>query len=182
VQRKRRNRGFTLVELGTVVVIVGVLATLAIVGYRKMMTSSQTAEATHMIQAIRAAQEAYRAEVGVYANIASSLDNFCPTRTTWPSKASWDPTCTAGTTMTWAALPVHVDGPVRFGYSTVAGRVGDPMPNAPSGMGQTPTFAEITNADWFVIAARGDMDGNGTFCTAVGASWTNDVFIDREGE
>jgi prepilin-type N-terminal cleavage/methylation domain-containing protein len=55
---KRHPRGFTLIEMMIVVVIVGVLAMLAVVGFRKLVQSSHVSEATNMVQNIRVAQEA----------------------------------------------------------------------------------------------------------------------------
>ncbi len=56
------SRGFTLVEMMIVVVIVSVLATLAVLGYRKIVQSAHVTEATSMVNNIRVAQEAYHAE------------------------------------------------------------------------------------------------------------------------
>ena len=121
-RRTRSSRGaFTLVELMVVVAIVGVLAVLAGVGYRKMVDSSHVTEASHMVQAIRVAQESYRAEVGRYADISSTT--LCPQNSpvaTPPSKikTAWNTACPSSGT-TWARLPVHTDGPVEFGLMLV---------------------------------------------------------------
>src|SRR5215472_2536496 len=72
-QRRLSERAFTLVELMIVVAIIAILAILALVGYRKMVSSSHTAEATHMVQAIRVAQESYRSETQQYANISTDI-------------------------------------------------------------------------------------------------------------
>lgn len=181
--RARRNaHGFTLIELMIVVVIVGILATLGVVGYRKMVNSAHTAEATHMVQAIRVAQESFRAETGSYAAVSTSLDGtLCPVSTIKPEKVPWNPDCSGGVGK-WSLLPLHVDGPVLFRYAVVSGRAGEDPPAAPSDMGTTPSFGGKTTQDWFVTAAKGDSDGNGAHCTVVGTSWTNSVFVDLEGE
>ena len=44
--RGSRSAGFTLVELMIVVVIVGVLAVLAVVGFRRLVSEAHTTEAT----------------------------------------------------------------------------------------------------------------------------------------
>src|SRR5271167_3607225 len=70
---RRASRGFTLVEMMIVVAIVGVLATLAVVGYRKLVQSSHVSEATNMVQNIRVAQEGYHSETQQYANISANF-------------------------------------------------------------------------------------------------------------
>jgi type IV pilus assembly protein PilA len=166
-----------------VVVIVGILATLAVVGYRKIVNSAHVGEATHMVQAIRVAQESFRAETGSYAAISTNLDGtLCPTNTIKAEKMPWDPTCNGGVGA-WSLLPLHVDGPVLFRYTTVAGRAGEDLPASPTPMGQPVSFGKTApTQDWFVAAAKGDADGNGAYCTVVGTSWSNALYVDREGE
>lgn len=178
--RLRRDAGFTLIELMIVVAIVAILSTLAVVGYRKLIMSSHTSEATHMIQGIRVAQETYHSETGSYAAISTSLDaTMCPAHAIQPSKVPWNPACSGGL-QAWSTLPVHSDGPVLFYYATMAGP-SSVTPTMPSGMAVTPTMTAITS-DWFTISAKADNDNDGTWCTVVGTSWTNDLYIDRDGE
>ena len=51
--RHSRTRGFTLVELLAVVAMIGVLSALAVVGFKKYMNSTRTADARSLIGAIR---------------------------------------------------------------------------------------------------------------------------------
>ena len=74
----RGSRGFTLIEMMIVVAIVGILATLAVVGYRKLIQSSHVSEATGMVQNIRVAQEGYHSETQQYANVSINLSSYYP--------------------------------------------------------------------------------------------------------
>ena len=69
------KRGFTLLELMTVVVIVGVLSTLAVYGVRKYVYSSKTTEAIHMIGSIKSAEESYKSETFNYVGRPGTIDD-----------------------------------------------------------------------------------------------------------
>src|SRR4051794_7699889 len=85
--------GFTLVELMIVVTIVGVLSVIAVVGYRKLTLSAKLTEANGVISAIRVAQEDYKIERGLYADIGLTP---CPSNGTTQAKFAWTPTCAGG--------------------------------------------------------------------------------------
>lgn len=190
VSSKRRfTRAFTLVELMIAVAIIAVLATLAVVGYRKLVNSSHTSEATHMIGAIRVAQETFHSETGQYANVSPGITvgSLYPlanapadTLTSWgmPCGVCADP-------QAWNRLPVHSDGPVRFGYATVAGVAGTapavPALTFESKVVNWPPANNITS-DWYIVTAMGDMDNNTIYCTMMGTSWDKQIFVDKEGE
>jgi type IV pilus assembly protein PilA len=179
----RGTRGFTLVELMIVVAIVGVLATLAVVGYRKLVQSSHVSEATGMVQNIRVAQEGYHSETQQYANVSTSLTSYYPAAPAYGIFTVWGAACGNCNAVSWSALPVHVDGPVTFGYATVAGGAGAAIPAAPN-VAVNPFPANVTT-DWYVVAADGDLDGqpNEPANTHVfGMSWSNQVVVDREGQ
>jgi type IV pilus assembly protein PilA len=164
------------VELAVVVTIVGVLAVLAVVGYRKLTLSAKVTEAKTMVSAIRIAQEDYKVERGVYANIGTG---WCPGTGMFVGKVGWDPACNGGAA-TWATLPVHVDGPVQFGYATVA-----PPAGVPATIGWVNTAAANLAKPWYVIMAQADLNGDGAGgiqTEVVGSSFDNNLYSRQEGE
>jgi len=182
---RSRSRGFTLVELAVVVTIIGILAVLAVAGYKRLVLSSHASEATEMVNAIKVAQESYHSETGQYANISAGLGlgNLYPQSTpTATTATAWGGACgTCSDPLAWQKFPVHASGPVRFGYATMAGTVAQALPTAPVASLTFPSNSQLTG-DWYVVSAMGDMDGNGVYCTVVGVSWQRDLFVDKEGE
>jgi len=184
---KGASRGFTLIEMMIVVVIVGVLATLAVVGYRKIVQSSHVSEATGMVQNIRVAQEAYKSETQQYANISSSLTDWWPQGAVGPTNGTqfaWQGgTCTCGQGYLWTDIPLHVDGPVLFGYATMAGTSATQPQATVTYKNATYPLAQNLTTDWYVVTAAADLDSNTSTATlVVGASWTNQITVVNEGQ
>jgi prepilin-type N-terminal cleavage/methylation domain-containing protein len=68
------RKGFTLVELAVVIVIIGVLAAFGVPRFLKSVERSKAAEAFQYLAAVRAAQERYVAKEGIYASATTALD------------------------------------------------------------------------------------------------------------
>jgi prepilin-type N-terminal cleavage/methylation domain-containing protein len=77
MKNERRPAGFTLIELLVVVLIVGVLAATAVPQYFKLVEKSKIAEAIHLLDAIRGAQDRYQSKYGAYCTgVLTSCPGF----------------------------------------------------------------------------------------------------------
>jgi type IV pilus assembly protein PilA len=176
-------RGFTLVELLVVVGMIGVLAALAIVGYRKWLMSARSAEPRGIIQQIRGEEESIRHETLGYLNCSSSLQNDWypntnPTTnlgTNWknPQHIEWP--C-------WSRMHISADAPTHFGYSVMAGAPGAAMPAANSNFANPPIWP-VPTEPWYVVEAGADRDNNGTWALFIGSSLKGqDIYFENETE
>ena len=71
---KKVRKGFTLVELAVVVVIIGVLAAFGVPRFLESVERSKASEAFGYLSAVRSAQERYQAREGTYASDIDDLD------------------------------------------------------------------------------------------------------------
>ena len=69
-----RKKGFTLLELIIVIIVIGILASIALPRYMRVAEKGRTTEAKSILSALRSAQVRYNAQYSVYADNASSLD------------------------------------------------------------------------------------------------------------
>jgi type IV pilus assembly protein PilA len=75
---RKARKGFTLVELAVVVVIIGVLAAFGVPRFLQSVERSKASEAIAYCSAVRTAQERYLARQGTYADQISKLDIQMP--------------------------------------------------------------------------------------------------------
>jgi type IV pilus assembly protein PilE len=64
------RKGFTLIELIIVVIIIGILATFAVPQYLKTLERAKGSKARHALGLIAQAEKMYRAENDTYVNVA----------------------------------------------------------------------------------------------------------------
>lgn len=183
-----------MIEVMIVVVIVGVLAVLGMIGYRRYVTSAHTAEATHLTGGIRAAQEAFKSEKGVYADVSADTSSLYPAVAPGSFKTEWGGACTncKGDPDAWKKLAVRPAGPVMYGYATVAGIGGadlsavPPPPKVPtmnpSAMPSGPGTTLAATDPFYVTIAWGDTDADGDPCVVMSYSTSNQLVIQSAGE
>lgn len=71
--KRARTEGFTLMELLIVVIIVGILASVALPQFAKMTRRARAAEATNIVGAILTAQWVYYQEAAVFTSALGDL-------------------------------------------------------------------------------------------------------------
>ena len=74
MSNQKVRKGFTLVELAVVIVIIGVLAAFGVPRFLKSVERTKASEAFAYLSAVRAAQERYVAKEGKYATAIGDLD------------------------------------------------------------------------------------------------------------
>lgn len=141
-RRKVSGLGFTLLELMIVVVIIGILASVAIPMITKYLKKSKTSEAALNLRKIYDGEIAYYVEERIDSS-GGTLSKYFIAAPSAPSEApgidkrtgNWEDA-------NWSAIKFNPDGPVLYQYSVQTGGVG-------------------TTAS-FTARAVGDIDGDGT--------------------
>jgi prepilin-type N-terminal cleavage/methylation domain-containing protein len=77
----RQERGFTIVELLIVIVVIGILAAITIVSFNGVTARANTANASSAAEAAIKKAEAYNAETGAYPTTPGALTGAAATTT-----------------------------------------------------------------------------------------------------
>ena len=75
---RKKSQGFTLLELIIVIIVIGILASIALPRYIRIAEKGRAGEAKNMLSAIRSAQMRYAAQYATYAAAVASLDINLP--------------------------------------------------------------------------------------------------------
>jgi Tfp pilus assembly protein PilE len=168
-----------LVELAVVVAIVGVLAAIGVSLLRKHVFGSRSVEVLSSVQAIRSAQERWRAESMRYLDVSTSLRTYYPRPAPGPEKVSWEQT-SASDLANWRLLDVSGMTNVQGVYATVAGLAG-----GNPGAEQFEAFKDLPDGfgtpiePWYLIQAKTDADGDGHASLYLATSFTGAVHIEE---
>jgi prepilin-type N-terminal cleavage/methylation domain-containing protein len=102
-EKRRAPRGFTLLEVLIVVIIIGIIATVGLINYTGVRERALGKEARANLKLVAAAERIYRMEYGCYygpqaeeANINTFLKLSLPTA----ARRTWDYAITGGGTAT----------------------------------------------------------------------------------
>jgi len=167
-----------MVELMIVVVVIGILATIASVSVKKYVAASKASEAGHMITQIKAAEETYKDETFTYLDVTTGLSapsDFYPANPS-PGKYKMNFAGEGKGKDKWPVLGVHPDAPVLFVYACVAG-AGDATPTS---LGDDIKVSNWPTAPlgkpWYIVKARADLDGDGVNTVFASASFAGELY------
>jgi type IV pilus assembly protein PilA len=175
------RRGFTLIELLVVVAMIGVLAAIAIVGYRKYLDSARTGDAKALISSIRVAQESVRAETLSYMDCGATWypNVGGPTGNKFHFHNPGHPRYND----CWHPLNVITDSPTTFTFATQDAAPGQAYPAAiDPNWSNWPAFPAQAVEPSFVIEAVGDADEDGVHSRFMTSSLNGEIFVEAEDE
>lgn len=176
--RRAASAGFTLVELLTVVLITGILAAIAITLVRGHVNVAKAGRAVAGIQAIRTAEESFRAQNGQYLDCSGANTYWYPMQSPGKTSYEWHQTDHPDYAR-WAVLGFPSGGTTQFGYLVNAGKPGSTYPTLQTA--NKPTLPASPD-HWYVIQVKGDTDGNGVYMLGSATSFNGEVYLEHEGE
>jgi len=178
VSPDKRNTGFTLLELMITVVVLGILATLAAVGYSRYVGRARLSEATAMVAEMVSKQVVYYTEFAQYVQLRDDaggdavisagtshtevMDGFFPTNLTSAWRSARDAT-SVGAPATWPVgwRSLGLRPKAQFLYCTYFGAAGVRFsgPVATSYGARMMTILEGQPTPWFYVLGACNLTG-----------------------
>lgn len=123
IKKLKNEKGFTIVELLIVIVVIGILAAIVIVAYQGVTNRAKTTKSSGLASSVMKKAEAYAAEEGTYPTSITALTGAASTKSYYIStndvsvttNATTAPTKTNGETTVQFA-PCGTGAGVRVSY------------------------------------------------------------------
>lgn len=176
-----------------VVVIMGILASLAIYSVRNYIQKAKTVEAREIVGKIMAGEEDYFAETQRYLDvtggISSGSTDFYPSDASFngTNKIMWgaNDACMSGTvtcSQNFKRIGVVVNQPVMFRYACTTYAAGTTPSGAPHASGLN-AGGVVAPREGYIVVARSDLDGSGVgFSVMAGTAMQAELFSSNLGK
>jgi len=106
----RDESGMTLMEMIIVIVLIGILSTIGVVGFRKTVVQARQKEARSMLRLIQHAEEVRRLEMGTYLACADTVTCNAELHLDLPAGGEWTYSVTVdGTAANFCAAAVSAN-------------------------------------------------------------------------
>ncbi len=151
--RGSSQSGFTLIELMVVVVIVGVLASVAVWYFGRTTRTAKASEVHAMFAELRNRELQYHNEYNTYLSTGTSDTDY------WPTPPSRTAKSIAPMPASWVSLRLTPGKSALYcGYVAIAGDANDATNLGPAATKFGLTAAPVR--DWFYLVAECDFDSD----------------------